>query len=140
MVLVGGSKAPRNCRRPERANGRPGYGRRAAAAHKKSRRGGLSATAWFRNRRFEGKQLDQTSSLRAPISVRNRSASKAASNGFLNVSLMLERSKLVELPSSGSKAIKIVSAYSGLRRRFWQICNASTRPIEKSTMMQSGWK
>src|SRR5262245_43968619 len=59
-----------------------------------------------------------TNSLREPISVRNRSASNAASNGFLNVSLMLERSKLVDCPSSGKSAIRIVSAYSVLRRRF----------------------
>jgi hypothetical protein len=59
-----------------------------------------------------------TSSFLAPISVRNRSASNAASNGFLKVSLMLERSKLVELPSSGRSAIRIVSANSLLRRRF----------------------
>ena len=81
-----------------------------------------------------------TSSLRAPIRVRSRSAKRAASNGFLNVSLMDERSKLVEPPSSGSRAIKITSAYSSFRRKFWQICRASVRPIEKSTMMQSGWK
>ena len=35
-----------------------------------------------------------TSSFFAPIRVRRRSAKRAASNGFLNVSLMLERSKL----------------------------------------------
>ena len=55
-----------------------------------------------------------TSSLRAPISVRSRSASSSASNGFLNVSLIAERSKLIELPSSGSRAIRIVSANSAL--------------------------
>lgn len=59
-----------------------------------------------------------TNSFFAPIRVRNRSANKAASNGFLNVSLMLERSKLADEPSSGSRAIKIVSLNSGLRRRF----------------------
>ena len=59
-----------------------------------------------------------TSSFLAPISVRKRSASNAASNGFLKVSLMLERSKLVELPSSGKSAIRITSANSLLRRRF----------------------
>jgi len=60
----------------------------------------------------------QTSSFLAPMRVRSRSAKRAASNGFLNVSLMLERSKLVELPSSGSKAIRITSAKALLRRRF----------------------
>lgn len=60
----------------------------------------------------------QTSSFFAPINVRSRSAKRAASNGFLNVSLMLDRSKLVELPSSGSKAIRITSANAALRRRF----------------------
>lgn len=59
-----------------------------------------------------------TSSFFAPISVRSRSASKRASNGFLNVSLMLERSKLITLPSSGRRAIRIVSAKSGFFRRF----------------------
>lgn len=60
----------------------------------------------------------QTSSFFAPIRVRSRSANSAASNGFLNVSLMLERSKLVELPSSGNSAMRITSANSLLRRRF----------------------
>ena len=81
-----------------------------------------------------------TSSFLAPIRVRKRSANRLASNGFLNVSLMLERSKLIGLPSSGSKAIRIVSEKSGFLRRFWQICSDSTLPIEKSTIMQSGWK
>jgi len=62
--------------------------------------------------------LPQTSSFLAPIKVRSRSAKRAASNGFLKVSLMLERSKLVEPPSSGSKAIRITSAKALLRRRF----------------------
>ncbi|GIW98979.1 MAG: hypothetical protein KatS3mg111_2312 [Pirellulaceae bacterium] len=35
-----------------------------------------------------------TNSFLLPIKVRNRSASKRASNGFLNVSLIAERSKL----------------------------------------------
>src|SRR5438105_4657472 len=75
---------------------------------KKNRRGGLSATGNSLKRR--SKSLAYTSSLRAPIKVRRRSASRATSNGFLNVSLIVERSKLVELPSSGNKAIRIVSA------------------------------
>ena len=37
------------------------------------------------------------------MSVRRRSANRAASNGFLNVSLMLERSKLMLEPSSGKQ-------------------------------------
>ncbi len=78
--------------------------------------GGLRSAA------FAGETLQpQTSSFFAPINVRIRSASNAASNGFLNVSLMLERSKLSELPSSGSKAIRITSENSLLRRKFWQI-------------------
>jgi len=39
--------------------------------------------------------VGQTSSFLAPIRVRRRSARSRASNGFLNVSLMLERSKLI---------------------------------------------
>lgn len=54
----------------------------------------------------------QTNSFLAPIKVRSRSARRFASNGFLNVSLMLERSKLIGLPSSGNKAIRIVSEKS----------------------------
>src|SRR4051812_17140401 len=71
------------------------------------------------------------------MSVRRRSAKSLASNGFLNVSLMAERSNESGLPSSGNNAIRIVSPKSTFFRRFWQICRASTRPIEKSTMMQS---
>lgn len=37
----------------------------------------------------------QTNSFFDPTSVRSRSASRRASNGFLNVSLMLLRSKLI---------------------------------------------
>ena len=62
--------------------------------------------------------LVQTSSFFVPIRVRNRSASRLASNGFLNVSLMAERSKLIGFPSSGNKAIKIVSVKSVFLRRF----------------------
>lgn len=60
----------------------------------------------------------QTSSFFAPMSVRRRSASRLASNGFLKVSLMLDRSKLMGLPSSGSSAIRMVSEKSAFFRRF----------------------
>jgi hypothetical protein len=59
-----------------------------------------------------------TSSLRAPISVRSRSASRAASKGFLKTSLTWARSIVICEPSSGSRAMTMVSAYSALRRRF----------------------
>ena len=78
------------------------------------------------------------SSFLAPMSVRSRSVNRLASNGFLNVSLMLDRSNVIGLPSSGSKAIRIVSEKSAFFRRFWQMCSASTLPSEKSTMIQSG--
>lgn len=60
----------------------------------------------------------QTSSFFAPINVLSRSANKLASNGFLNVSLIAERSKLIGFPSSGSNAISIVSVKSVFFRRF----------------------
>lgn len=69
-----------------------------------------ASRAWSRDR--------QTSSFFAPIKVRSRSASKLASNGFLKVSLMLDRSKLIGLPSSGSRAIRMVSEKSAFLRRF----------------------
>lgn len=75
----------------------------------KFRSGGIRNRA--RSRRY-------TSSFLAPIRVRSRSANRLASNGFLNVSLMLERSKLMVPPSSGSNAIKIVSPKSVFFRRF----------------------
>ena len=68
---------------------------------KKIRRGGRprrvgrgSASEALICRARLGRAPGYTSSLRAPINVRSRSASRAVSNGFLNVSLMLERSKL----------------------------------------------
>ena len=59
-----------------------------------------------------------TSSFLEPISVRNRSANRAASKGFLNVSLILERSILAAEPSSGKRAIRITSLNSPFLRRF----------------------
>ncbi len=59
-------------------------------------------------------ELAYTNSFFAPISVLSRSARSCASNGFLNVSLIVERSKLIELPSSGSRAIRIVVAVLGV--------------------------
>ena len=50
---------------------------------------------------------------------------------------MLGRSKIASL---GESAIMMMSANSALRRKFRQIISASVRPMEKSTMMQSGWK
>lgn len=89
------------------------------------RRGGLDRDGLFEPANRGGlhergvlEDAPQTSSFLAPIKVRSRSANSAASNGFLNVSLMLDRSKLVELPSSGSRAIRITSAKALLRRRF----------------------
>ena len=60
----------------------------------------------------------QTNSFLTPMSVRSLSANKRASKGFLNVSLMLDRSKLIVLPSSGSRAMRMISVKSALFRRF----------------------
>jgi hypothetical protein len=105
--------------------GRDGWLMRSLGRQKKLSAAGVPAAAGYSSRRnvvdymvWRPEDAPQTSSFLAPIKVRRRSANRAASNGFLNVSLMLDRSKLVELPSSGSRAIRITSANSLLRRRF----------------------
>ena len=59
-----------------------------------------------------------TSSFLEPISVRSRSANRAASKGFLNVSLILVRSILADEPSSGKRAMRITSLNSPFLLRF----------------------
>jgi len=84
----------------------------------KGRCGGLSATGLNHDVASATAAVTHTSSFLAPIKVRSRSAKRLASNGFLNVSLILDRSKLIGLPSSGNRAIRMVSAKSMFLRRF----------------------
>jgi len=86
---------------------------------------------------IEGRGGSQASCFFRPTSVRILSASKAASNGFRNVSLNRVRSNPLALSSSFSKPMSTVSAYSEFLRRFWAIIKASLRPIAKSMTTQS---
>jgi len=61
---------------------------------------------------------DHTSSFLEPISVRNRSANRTESNGFLNVSLRHERSILAADPSSGKRPMRMTSLNSPFLLRF----------------------
>jgi len=68
------------------------------------------------------KSYDHTSSFLEPISVRSRSANKAGSKGFLNVSLILERSKLAGSDTpSGNRTMRMTSLNPLFLFRFWQI-------------------
>ena len=76
----------------------------------------MSFSTWSDRRGFQ--LVSQANCFRRFTSVRIRSASRAASNGFRNVSLNTERSKPDALSSSLRRPIRTVSLNSAFRRRF----------------------